>query len=216
MTLDRYIFLAELLVFFSLLTLAVISLCVFFDHAVWVRKETIFRVTPCRRKVALTFDDGPSHLWTPPILDALKKLGIKATFFMVGSHVQKFPEIARRVAQEGHTIGNHGYAHSVFLYYTEEELEEEIKYTELMIRQITGQTTRYFRPPKAWLTKQEKRNGDYGKNSFHLLLGHNKSKSDFKQTCREFKSIIIFTIIRFSSEAIRGFIIILSKAKSGT
>ncbi len=125
--------------------------CVFFDHAVLTRRGTVYRVKTSQRKVAITFDDGPSPVWTPLILDELKKASVKATFFMIGHHARKYPAIARRVAQEGHTIGNHGYAHSVVLYYTPAELEEEIKYTEQVIREVTGQTTKIFRPPKAWL-----------------------------------------------------------------
>ena len=83
---------------------------------------------------------------------------------MVGHHVQKYPDIARRVAREGHGIGNHGYAHSVILYYTPAEIEEEIKYTEHVIREVTGETTTMFRPPKAWLrdsTKEKIRSMGY-------------------------------------------------------
>lgn len=127
--------------------------CIFFDQAVLTRRGTVYRVRTDQKKVAITFDDGPSPVWTPKILDELKKAGIKATFFMIGHHVQKYPDIARRIAQEGHTIGNHGYAHSVLLYYTLAEIEEEIKYTEHVIREITGKTTKIFRPPKAWLNK---------------------------------------------------------------
>ncbi|MCK4882436.1 MAG: polysaccharide deacetylase family protein, partial [Candidatus Omnitrophica bacterium] len=78
-------------------------------------------------------------------------------FFMIGHHVQKYPDIARRVASDGHVIGNHGYAHSVMLYYTPAEIEEEIKYTEHVIKEVTGQTTKYFRPPKAWLRRNIKK-----------------------------------------------------------
>jgi len=131
----------------------VFCFCVFFDQAILARRGTVYRVNTKQPKVALTFDDGPSPDWTPRILDELKKAGIKATFFMVGHHVKRYPEIARRVADEGHTIGNHGYAHSVLLYYKPPEIEEEIKYTELVIKEATGQTTKYFRPPKAWLRK---------------------------------------------------------------
>ncbi|MFA5059886.1 MAG: polysaccharide deacetylase family protein [Candidatus Omnitrophota bacterium] len=138
------------------LVFIVASFCVFFDQAVLTRKETIYRVKTPQKRIALTFDDGPSPVWTPQILDELKKANVKATFFMIGHHVKKYPDIARRVADEGHLIGNHGYAHSVLMYYTPEELEEEIKYTEHVIREITGQTTKYFRPPKAWLGKREK------------------------------------------------------------
>jgi peptidoglycan/xylan/chitin deacetylase (PgdA/CDA1 family) len=127
--------------------------CVFFDQAILTRKDTIYRFPTKQKKVALTFDDGPSPQWTPKILDELNKAGIKATFFLVGSHVQKYPEVARRIVKEGHTIGNHGYAHSVLFYYTPAEIEEEIKYSEQVIKDITGYTTKFFRPPKAWLRK---------------------------------------------------------------
>ncbi|MFH1360716.1 MAG: polysaccharide deacetylase family protein [Candidatus Omnitrophota bacterium] len=133
------------------LAFAVASFCVFFDQAVFTRRGTVYRADTGQKQVALTFDDGPSPVWTPKILDELKKEGIKATFFMIGHHAKEYPDIARRVAQEGHEIENHGYAHSVLVYYTPEEIEEEIKYTEHVIRDATGRTTKYFRPPKAWL-----------------------------------------------------------------
>ena len=139
-----------------ILVLGVGAFCVFFDQARLLRAGTIFRFKTNQKKVVLTFDDGPSPIWTPLILDELKKAGVKATFFMIGHHVKMYPEIARRVAHEGHTIANHGYAHSVILYYTKAEIEEEIKYTEHVIREITGKTTRFFRPPKAWSSPKMK------------------------------------------------------------
>ncbi len=132
------------------------SFCVFFDQAVLTRSGTIYRVKTDKKMVALTFDDGPSEVWTPLILDELKKAGIKATFFMIGRHVKKYPEIARRVVKEGHLIANHGFAHCVMLYYQPPEIEEEIKYTEHIIKEVTGVTTKYFRPPKAWLRREIK------------------------------------------------------------
>jgi len=130
---------------------------VFFDQAVLVRKGTIYRFPTNELVVALTFDDGPSPEWTPKILDELKNEGVKATFFMLGEHVKHYPEIARRVAEEGHEIGNHTNDHHVLLYYKDYELVNEIKDAEKVIKDVTGQTTRYFRPPKAWLTSQEKK-----------------------------------------------------------
>lgn len=134
-----------------LLTVVVVCFCIFFDQAVLTRSGTIYRVKTTQKRIALTFDDGPSPAWTPKILDELKKVNVKATFFMVGHHVKKYPDIAKRVAQEGHVIGNHGYAHTVILYYTPAEIEEEIEYTEYVIKNITGYKTKYFRPPKAWM-----------------------------------------------------------------
>src|SRR6478672_6188131 len=63
------------------------------------------------KRVALTFDDGPNPDATPLILDALKERGVKATFFILGRHAEQWPDLVRRVADEGHTIGNHGYFH---------------------------------------------------------------------------------------------------------
>ncbi len=148
--------------------------CIFFDQAILTRRGTIYRVKTPHKKVALTFDDGPSPIWTPKILDELKRANIKATFFMVGHHVKKYPDVAKRVAKEGHQIGNHGYAHSVLLYYTPEELEEEIKYTEHVIRDVTGKTTKCFRPPKALITKEEK--GKIKSMGYNVVLWSLNSK----------------------------------------
>ena len=137
--------------------LAMATFTIFFDQAVIVRKGTIYHINTLDKVVALTFDDGPSPVWTPKILDELKKAGVKATFFMIGEHVEKYPDVARRVAEEGHEIGNHTIDHHVLVYYKMDELEKEIKDNEKIIKTITGQTTRYFRPPKAWLTAKEKK-----------------------------------------------------------
>jgi peptidoglycan/xylan/chitin deacetylase (PgdA/CDA1 family) len=140
----------------AIIGLAVVMLSVFYDEAVLVRKDTVYHPRVSEKVVALTFDDGPSPVWTPQILDELKRAKIKATFFMLGKHVAQFPGIARRVAQEGHEIENHSYTHHGLLNYKMEQLEKEIKDTEAIIKKTTGQTTRYFRPPKAWATAKEK------------------------------------------------------------
>ena len=145
------VLIGKILLFLGLFLLTVIWFCLFFDHAVLTRQGTIYRVPDSKNKIALTFDDGPSAVWTPLILDELQKQGAKATFFVIGHHVRSYPKIAQRIVREGHLIANHGYAHSVILYYTPAEIEAEIKYTEQVITETTGQATRYYRPPKAWL-----------------------------------------------------------------
>jgi len=145
-----------LMLFLVISGLAVAAFSTFFDEAFLVRKDTIFRIDCPKKVVALTFDDGPSPIWTPQILNELKKAGVKATFFMVGEHIERYPEIAKRVAEEGHEIENHSYDHHVLIYYKTDELEKEIKYTDRAIKNVTGQTSSYFRPPKAWLTASEK------------------------------------------------------------
>jgi len=144
-----------LILVFCALALAVFS--IFFDQAVLVRRETFYKADISEKVVALTFDDGPSLEWTPKILDELKRAGVKATFFMIGEHVQKYPGIARRVAQEGHDIGIHSFSHHLFLFSRPERMEKEITDTRRLIREVTGRDTRLFRPPKAWLTGKEKK-----------------------------------------------------------
>ncbi len=139
-----------------IIVLGIAIFTIFFDQAVIVRKGTFYHELTSDKVVALTFDDGPSPVWTPKILDELKKAGVKATFFMLGRHVEQYPDVAKRVAAEGHEIGNHTYDHHVLIYYKTEELEKEIKDAEKIIKNATGKTTRYFRPPKAWLTAAEK------------------------------------------------------------
>ncbi len=143
---------------FALLLIVLLAaiFCIFFDQAVLVRKGTIYKLNVPDKVVALTFDDGPSPEWTPRILDKLKEADVKATFFMLGRHVKEYPDVARRVAEEGHEIGNHSYNHNVLIYYKDEELEKEIRSTEKIIRELTGKTTSLFRPPKAWLMDWEK------------------------------------------------------------
>ncbi|WP_139070102.1 polysaccharide deacetylase family protein [Bacillus sp. FJAT-27225] len=64
-----------------------------------------------KKLIALTFDDGPDPLYTTQILDTLKKYNAKATFFVIGKETEKYPEIVRRQALEGHEIANHTYRH---------------------------------------------------------------------------------------------------------
>jgi len=140
-----------------LVVFSIVILTVFFDEAVLTRKDTIYRVASLGKVVALTFDDGPSSEWTPQILDELRKANVKATFFMLGEHVVRYPEIAKKVMLEGHEIGNHTFDHHVLLVYKKGDLIKEVRNGENAIKNATGYTTKYFRPPKAWLTKREKK-----------------------------------------------------------
>ncbi|MCX7784536.1 MAG: polysaccharide deacetylase family protein [Meiothermus sp.] len=105
------------------------------------------RVVPVgeEKLVALTFDDGP---WpdTLAVLEVLRQYEAKATFFWVGMHLQKRPEIAQQVVAEGHAIGNHTWSHRNTPM-TPEEAGEEIERTAALIQDTTGLTTSLFRPP---------------------------------------------------------------------
>lgn len=136
---------------------------VFVDQAVFVRKKTFYRAHVHEKVVAITFDDGPSEDWTPRILIELEKANAKATFFMIGEHVEKYPDIARKVTDEGHDVGVHTYSHKVVMFSDLERLKSDIFHTADIIKSVTGKNTKLFRPPKAWLSKKEKRFiGDMG------------------------------------------------------
>lgn len=99
------------------------------------------------KKVALTFDDGPDPNITPQILKTLKKYDAKATFFMLGSRVEYYPDLARRVLLEGHEIGNHTWTHSNLTKANKEKINNEVAKTAGIIEGVTGAKATVFRPP---------------------------------------------------------------------
>lgn len=97
--------------------------------------------------IALTFDDGPDPKYTPQILDILKANNIKASFFVVGSNVLEYPELAQRIVNEGHLLGNHTYTHPKLKNAQPQEIIDEIESTQKAIQEITNTTPKYFRTP---------------------------------------------------------------------
>ena len=77
----------------------------------WLYPKALWRMDAAEHSVYLTFDDGPIPESTPFILDTLKELDVKATFFVVGENVKRYPDLFRRIVSEGHSIGNHTYNH---------------------------------------------------------------------------------------------------------
>jgi peptidoglycan/xylan/chitin deacetylase (PgdA/CDA1 family) len=102
---------------------------------------------PLPAAVYLTFDDGPDVEWTPRILDALAAARTRATFFVVGQAVRAAPSLLRRVAAEGHGIGNHSYAHRHPWTLREAEARREVRDGAAAIADVLGQEPRLFRPP---------------------------------------------------------------------
>jgi len=103
------------------------------------------------KRVFLTFDDGPTQLVTPLILDVLKEEDIKATFFVLGNRVQANPEIVKRAYDEGHYIANHGYTHNYSLIYkSPQTVMDEYNITEGYIKEVLGNpeySSKVFRFP---------------------------------------------------------------------
>ncbi|MBI3934722.1 MAG: polysaccharide deacetylase family protein [Acidobacteria bacterium] len=107
---------------------------------------TIVRGPHAIPAVALTFDDGPGED-TAAILDTLKSTGARATFFLCGRNVERYPELARRIAQDGHEIGNHTYAHPRLMGRSPGKLFLEIDRAQKVIEHHTGRAPELFRPP---------------------------------------------------------------------
>ena len=122
---------------------------------------------PSAKAVYLTFDDGPIPEATPFVLDTLAHYGIKATFFVVGDNVHKYPELFQRIINEGHRIGNHTYNHiGGFRWLSKNYLRNTKKAMELMIDELRKMSadknqqeasinqqfaTPLFRPPHGWM-----------------------------------------------------------------
>ncbi|MDR3561627.1 MAG: polysaccharide deacetylase family protein [Negativicutes bacterium] len=98
-------------------------------------------------KMALTFDDGPEEDWTPKILDILKEKNVKATFFLIGHQAQKYPDMVKRIAAEGHVIGNHTYDHADLTKLRPEIVSQEIDKCSDVVEKIIGHRPRLVRPP---------------------------------------------------------------------
>ena len=104
------------------------------------------------RSVCLTFDDGPDPILTPRLLDVLRESEIRATFFVIGEKVERYPGIVRRMSLEGHCVGSHSFTHSEpkstscrrFLY--------EVRRTAALLRGLLGLEVTLFRPPHGKLT----------------------------------------------------------------
>lgn len=105
--------------------------------------------------VALTFDDAPDNHFTPMILDVLKKEGVRATFFVVGTRAKKHPEMMRRIVAEGHVIGNHSYNHANLPKLADAAFREQIIKTDAIIKQYTGYTPSYVRPPYGNISEEQ-------------------------------------------------------------
>jgi len=100
-------------------------------------------------EVVITFDDGPDPTWTPRILDILKNAHAKATFFVIGSQAEKYPDLIQRMVAEGHEIGNHTFTHPNLAGISRERAVLELNATQRLIESLTGRSTVWFRPPYA-------------------------------------------------------------------
>ena len=111
----------------------------------WLYPNAYWRMDHHEKAVYLTFDDGPIPEATPFILDTLKEFGAKATFFMVGDNVRKYPELYERIVAEGHQVGNHTHNHIGGLRHTIKEYSYNVEKANAYIK------SHYVRPPHGWM-----------------------------------------------------------------
>jgi peptidoglycan/xylan/chitin deacetylase (PgdA/CDA1 family) len=107
--------------------------------------------------VSITFDDGPNPRATPQILDVLRAEGVHATFFVLGRHAERWPALVRRMADEGHQLGNHGYWHRKLHRRTPAYVKDDLtRGTEALYNASGGVRARHFRAPHGfrspWVT----------------------------------------------------------------
>ncbi len=110
--------------------------------------KTICKSDTKDQVAALTFDDGPDEVMTERVLDVLKRHDIKATFFLIGEKVEKFPHIVKRIVEEGHIVANHTYSHSgLFPLSSSAKVKEELQRCNDSIYNAVGLRIKLFRPP---------------------------------------------------------------------
>jgi chitin deacetylase len=135
------------------------------------------KLTKGEKVIALTFDDGPWAESTAQILDILKKNNIKATFFVVGQMLKTYPELGKRIAFEGHVLGNHTW-HHWYHYFNPQAAAFEIDNTSNLIYQTTGVKTTLFRPPGGIM-----HNGvaDYARNKKYAIVMWSADSVDYSR-----------------------------------
>ncbi len=112
---------------------------------------TIFwKGAPGLNRVAITFDDGPNEPFTSRVLDVLKEKGVRATFFMLGQNCERYPGAVKRIAEEGHELGNHTWTHRVLPLKPPAKIGEEIARTSDLIERLAGKRPGLFRAPHGW------------------------------------------------------------------
>ncbi len=100
------------------------------------------------KEIAFTFDDGPDPCYTPELLDLLKELGMKATFFVLGKKAQQYPELIERMHREGHQIGIHNYTHTPnWIQFPWTNRRKQVDRTADIVERITGERPIFYRPP---------------------------------------------------------------------
>lgn len=168
--------------------------------------------------VALTFDDGPDPVWTPKILDVLKRENVPASFFIVGSNGQENPDLVKRIVSEGHDIGNHSFTHANLGEVPQGVTEIELNATQRLIQSLTGRGTTLFRAP--YFGDAEPQTADEvepiveAKNLGYIAVGLHIDPDDWQQPGADviYRRVIDGITNQSSDEDVRGQIVLLHDA----
>ena len=162
--------------------------------------KLFYREGPVNEKrIALSFDDGPDSTYTQQILDILNEHNIKGTFFLIGNRALLFPDIVKRMVQDGHIVGNHTQNHPNIIKLNKEKTKEEILKAEEVLLNLTGYRTALFRSPYGSLDPDKLR--DIEKLNYKIIAW-NVDSLDWKSlTAEQVKTNIL--------ENVRGGSIIL-------
>ncbi|WP_416465180.1 glycosyltransferase [Sphingomonas sp. VDB2] len=118
------------------------------EHFASLPTPYVIRRTGYRpHEVALTFDDGPDPVWTPPILDILRQAHVPATFFVIGENAMMHPGLLRQIVAQGSEIGNHSYTHPNLAQVWDRGVSLELNSTQRLVEAYTGRAMRLFRAP---------------------------------------------------------------------
>lgn len=118
-----------------------------FVDSLYLKETPVEEFVPRQKVIALTFDDGPSDKTTPTILTILKKKKVPATFFMLGQQAEKFPDLVKTIADDGHELANHSYSHPNLTELSADETRQQINQTQAAIYKASGILPKYVRPP---------------------------------------------------------------------
>jgi peptidoglycan-N-acetylglucosamine deacetylase len=116
-------------------------------------RPQIYRNNTDQKVIAITFDRGPYPLATPLVLETLARTKTPATFFFCGENARQYPQLVRRTQAANHEIGSHAYSfHATMQTFTATGMQDDIRRGDEIIREITGNSIRLFRPPGGHIT----------------------------------------------------------------